>query len=156
LPGTATSWLTIAMARGRGAEDHVSGGISEAFSTRRSAESEAELQTVDAERARLDRTHAPALVTAEKILEVAQWAGIVSKSRFQRACAASVESVHDRICELARQGYAEQGRGCVLISYESKVNDRFAQLEMRSHRPQAVVELCATPLSAPSAQRVEE
>jgi hypothetical protein len=59
----------------------VSGRSSAAFSTRRSAESEAELQTLDTERARLDRTHAPALVTAEKILEVAKWAGIVSKSQ---------------------------------------------------------------------------
>lgn len=53
--------------------------ISEAFWTRKSAEWE--LQTVDAERARLERTHAPAIATAEKILELAKKAEILYKSQ---------------------------------------------------------------------------
>jgi hypothetical protein len=59
----------------------VSGRISETFWTRKSAEWEAELQTVEAERARLERTHAPAVATAEKILELAEKAEILYKSQ---------------------------------------------------------------------------
>jgi hypothetical protein len=60
-------------------EDFVSDRISEAFWTSKSAEWEAELQTIDAERARLERTHAPAVATAEKILELAKKAEILYK-----------------------------------------------------------------------------
>jgi len=55
--------------------------ITEAFWTRKSAEWEAELQTIDAERARLERTQAPALTTAEKTLELAKRAEILYKSQ---------------------------------------------------------------------------
>jgi hypothetical protein len=65
----------------RGYEDFASGRISEAFWTRKSVEWEAELQTVDAERARLERTHAPAIATAEKILELAKKAQILYQSQ---------------------------------------------------------------------------
>jgi len=65
----------------RGYEDFVSGRISETFWSRKSAEWETELQTVDAERARLERTHAPAVATAEKILELAKKAEILYKSQ---------------------------------------------------------------------------
>ena len=51
----------------RGYEDYVSGRITEAFWTRKSAEWEAELQTIDAERARLERTQVPALTTTERL-----------------------------------------------------------------------------------------
>jgi site-specific DNA recombinase len=65
----------------RGYEDFVSDRISEAFWTRKSAEWEAELQTIDDERARLERTHAPVIATAEKILELARKAEILYKSQ---------------------------------------------------------------------------
>jgi hypothetical protein len=65
----------------RGYEDFVSGRISETFWSRKSAEWEAELQTVDAERGRLERTQAPAVATAEKILELATKAEILYKSQ---------------------------------------------------------------------------
>ncbi len=65
----------------RGYEDFVSDRITEAFWTRKSAEWEAELQTMDAERVRLERTHAPAVATAEKILELAKKAEILYKSQ---------------------------------------------------------------------------
>ena len=65
----------------RGSEDFVSCRISETFWSRKSAEWEAELQTVEAERARLERTHAPAVATAEKILELAKKAEILYKSQ---------------------------------------------------------------------------
>jgi hypothetical protein len=65
----------------RGYEDFASGRISEAFWTRKSAEWEAELQTMEAERARLERTHAPAAATAEKILELAKKAQVLYKSQ---------------------------------------------------------------------------
>jgi hypothetical protein len=65
----------------RGYEDFVSNRITEAFWTRKSAEWEAELQTVDAERARLERTHAPTVATAEKILELAKKAENLYKSQ---------------------------------------------------------------------------
>jgi cell division septation protein DedD len=64
----------------RGYEDFVSGRISDGFWSRKSAEWEAELQTIDAERARLERTHAPAVATAEKILELAKKADNLYKS----------------------------------------------------------------------------
>ena len=56
-------------------------GISEGFWRRKSAEWEAELQTVDAERARLERSHVPVIATAEKILELAKKAEILYKSQ---------------------------------------------------------------------------
>jgi len=62
-------------------EDFASGRISDAFWSRKSAEWEAELQTVDAERARLEATHAPAAATAEKILELAKKTEILYKSQ---------------------------------------------------------------------------
>ena len=62
-------------------EDFVSDRISEAFWSRKSAEWENELQTIDAERARLERTSAPALLTAEKTLELAKKAEILFKSQ---------------------------------------------------------------------------
>jgi hypothetical protein len=65
----------------RGYEDYVSERISEAFWTRKSAEWEAELQTVDAERARLERPRASAVATAEKILELAKKAESRYKSQ---------------------------------------------------------------------------
>jgi site-specific DNA recombinase len=65
----------------RGYDDFVSDRINEAFWTRKSAEWEAELQTVDAERTRLAQTHAPAIATAEKILELAKKAEILYKSQ---------------------------------------------------------------------------
>ena len=65
----------------RGYEDYASGRISEVFWSRKSAEWEAELLTVDAERSRLERTHAPAIATAEKILELAKKAEILYKSQ---------------------------------------------------------------------------
>jgi len=65
----------------RGYEDFVSGRISETFWTRKSAEWEAELQTIDAERVRLNAAHTPAVVSAEKILELAKNAEILYKSQ---------------------------------------------------------------------------
>ena len=65
----------------RAYEDFVSDRITEAFWTRKSAEWEGELQTIDAERARLERTHAPAILTAEKTLELAKRAEILYKSQ---------------------------------------------------------------------------
>ena len=59
----------------------MSNRITEAFWTRKSAEWEAELQTIDAERARLERTPAPVVATAEKILELAKKADILYKSQ---------------------------------------------------------------------------
>jgi Recombinase/Recombinase zinc beta ribbon domain len=50
---------TIVSKIDRGYEDYVSGRISEAFWARKSAEWESNLQAVDAERARLDRSQAP-------------------------------------------------------------------------------------------------
>lgn len=50
---------TVVSKTDRGYEDFVSGRISEAFWTRKSAEWDAELQTIDAERARLERMHTP-------------------------------------------------------------------------------------------------
>jgi hypothetical protein len=72
---------TVVSKTDRGYEDYVSDRITEAFWTRKSAEWEAELQTIDAERARLERTHAPALTTAEKTLELAKRAEILYKSQ---------------------------------------------------------------------------
>jgi site-specific DNA recombinase len=65
----------------RGYEDFVCNRISEAFWTRKSAEWEAELQTIDAERARLEAIQAPVIVTAEKILELAKKAEILYRSQ---------------------------------------------------------------------------
>ena len=65
----------------RGYEDFVSDRISQAFWTRKSAEWEAELQTIDAERARLESTHSAAAATAQKILELAKKAEILYKSQ---------------------------------------------------------------------------
>ena len=72
---------TVVSKTDRGYEDYVSDRITEAFWTRKSAEWEAELQTIDAERARLERTHAPVLTTAEKTLELAKKAEILYKSQ---------------------------------------------------------------------------
>jgi site-specific DNA recombinase len=65
----------------RGYEDFVSDRISEAFWTRKSAEWEAELQTIDAERGRLEAIQVPAVATAQKILELAERAEILYKSQ---------------------------------------------------------------------------
>jgi site-specific DNA recombinase len=65
----------------RGYEDFTSDRISEALWTRKSAEWEAELQTIDAERARLEATRAPAVVSTQKILELAKKAEILYKSQ---------------------------------------------------------------------------
>ena len=72
---------TVVSKLDRGYEDFVSNRITEAFWTRKSAEWEAELQTIDAERARLERTPAPVVATAEKILELAKKADILYKSQ---------------------------------------------------------------------------
>jgi len=72
---------TVVSKLDRGYEDFASGRISEAFWTRKSAEWEDELQTLDAERARLEATHPPAAATAEKILELAKNAEILYKSQ---------------------------------------------------------------------------
>jgi hypothetical protein len=57
----------------------VSGRISDEFWTRKSQEWEAELQTVDGERARLDGPRPLVTATAEKILELAKQAEILYK-----------------------------------------------------------------------------
>jgi hypothetical protein len=72
---------TVVRKTDRGYEDYVSDRITEAFWTRKSAEWDAELQTIDAERARLERTQAPFLATAEKTLELAKKAAILYKSQ---------------------------------------------------------------------------
>src|SRR5436190_8246105 len=72
---------TVVSKLDRGYEDFVSDRISEGFWTRKSEEWEAELQTIDAERARLKRLHVPAVATAEKILELATKAEILYKSQ---------------------------------------------------------------------------
>jgi site-specific DNA recombinase len=72
---------TVVSKLDRGYEDFASGRISGAFWSRKSAEWEAELQTVDAERARLEAAHPPAAATAEKILELAKKAEILYKSQ---------------------------------------------------------------------------
>jgi hypothetical protein len=72
---------TVVSKTDRGYEDYVSDRISEAFWSRKSAEWDAELQTIDAELVRLQRTHAPAMLTAEKTLELAKRAEILYKSQ---------------------------------------------------------------------------
>jgi hypothetical protein len=63
----------------RGYEDFVSDRISEVSWTRKSAEWEAELQTVVTERARLQQPRPPATATADKILELAKQAEFLYK-----------------------------------------------------------------------------
>jgi len=65
----------------RGYDDFVSGRISEEFWTRKSQEWEAELLTVDSERARLQVPRPPAIVTAGKILELAKKAEFLYKTQ---------------------------------------------------------------------------
>ena len=65
----------------RGYDDFVSGRISEDFWTRKSQEWEAELQTVEAEQARLEVPRPDATATAEKILELAKQAENLYKSQ---------------------------------------------------------------------------
>jgi site-specific DNA recombinase len=72
---------TVVSKLDRGYEDFASGRISETFWTRKSSEWEAELQTVDAERARLEATYVPTVATAEKILELAKKAENLYKSQ---------------------------------------------------------------------------
>jgi hypothetical protein len=62
-------------------EDFVSGRISEEFWSRKSQEWEAELGTVDAERARLQQPRPLASITAAKILELAEQAEFLYKSQ---------------------------------------------------------------------------
>ena len=64
----------IAAKQDRAYEDWTDGRISEDFWTRRSAEWEAELQSVEAEVARRQAPSLPLAVTAEKILELAKQA----------------------------------------------------------------------------------
>ena len=70
---------TVVSKLDRGYDDFVSDRITEAFWTRKSAEWEGELQTIDAERARLERTQSPAMLTAEKTLGLAKHAAILLK-----------------------------------------------------------------------------
>jgi hypothetical protein len=65
----------------RGYEDFLEGRISEAFWTRKSQEWEAELQTIDRERSRLQQTSTVASVKAAKILELAKQAEKLYKSQ---------------------------------------------------------------------------
>ena len=65
----------------RGYEDFVEGHISEEFLTRKSKAWEAELQFIEAERARVDVPRAPIMVTAVKILELAKQAKRLYKSQ---------------------------------------------------------------------------
>jgi len=65
----------------RGYEDFLEGRISEAFWTRKSQEWEAELQTVDRERARLQQSSTVAGVKAANILELAKQAENLYKSQ---------------------------------------------------------------------------
>ena len=64
----------------RGYEDYLEGRISEEFWTRKSQQWEAELQTVEAERARVGSPRAAMMVSAEKILELAKQAENLYKS----------------------------------------------------------------------------
>jgi hypothetical protein len=59
----------------------VANRITEAFWSRKSSEWEAEVDTLDAEQARLERPHAPASVTAAKILELAKQAEFLYKQQ---------------------------------------------------------------------------
>jgi site-specific DNA recombinase len=72
---------TVAAKLDRGYEDFVSGRISEDFWTRKSQEWEAELQTVEAEQARVEAPRPGMMVTAEKILELAKQAENLYKSQ---------------------------------------------------------------------------
>jgi site-specific DNA recombinase len=63
---------TVVSKLDRGYEDFVSGRISEEFWTRKSQEWEAELQTVDAERLRLEKPRPLSKTTTERILELAK------------------------------------------------------------------------------------
>jgi hypothetical protein len=66
----------------RGYDDFAAGRISEDLWTRKSAEWEAELQTVEAEIARLEQPpRQPVMVTAERILELAQKAEFLYKTQ---------------------------------------------------------------------------
>ena len=65
----------------RGYEDFVSGRISEEFWTRKSQEWEAELQTVETERDRLELARPLAMASAAKILELAKQAEFLYKSQ---------------------------------------------------------------------------
>jgi hypothetical protein len=87
----------------RGYDDFVSGRISEDFWTRKSQEWEAELQTVEAERARLEQLQPGATATAAKILELAKQAENLYKSQDpteQRRCSKSCYRTAPSIAEV--------------------------------------------------------
>jgi hypothetical protein len=67
--------------RYHGYNDYACGKISEEFWTRRSQEWEAELQTLDAERARLEQPRPCVTVTGLKILELAKEPNSFTKAR---------------------------------------------------------------------------
>jgi hypothetical protein len=58
----------------RGYDDYVGAKISEEFWERKSQEWEAELQTIDAERARVNQPRTPIVATGARILELAKQA----------------------------------------------------------------------------------
>ena len=72
---------TVVSKLDRGYDDFVSGRISEEFGTRKSAEWEAELATVDADRPRLEQPRPLATMTALKILELARNAESLYKTQ---------------------------------------------------------------------------
>jgi len=65
----------------RGYDDYVTGKISEQFWERRSGEWEAELQAVDAERARTDTPRTAIAVTGLRILELAKRAVFIYETQ---------------------------------------------------------------------------
>jgi site-specific DNA recombinase len=65
----------------RGYDDYISGKISEEFWSRKSQEWEAELQTVDIERGRVEQPRPATMVTAQNILELAKQAENLYKSQ---------------------------------------------------------------------------
>jgi hypothetical protein len=72
---------TVVSKLDRGCEDFVSGRTSEEFWTRKSQEWESELQTVDAERLRLEQPRPLATATGQKTLELAKRAEFLYKSQ---------------------------------------------------------------------------
>jgi hypothetical protein len=72
---------TVVSKLDRGYEDFVSGRVSEDFWTRKSQEWEGELQTVDAERLRLEQPRPLSSATAQRILELAKEAENLYKSQ---------------------------------------------------------------------------
>ena len=72
---------TVVSKLDRGYDDFVSGRISEEFWSRKSAEWEAELATVDADRPRLEQPRPLATATAAKILELAKKAEFLYKTQ---------------------------------------------------------------------------